>query len=124
MIWAVLAAGLILTAFGATAGAALIAVSRTELTRAVGRRLRGATPPLASLAQIDNYLTAASATTSLGVLVVGAAIPSLIVGVGMRWVLLLPLIATPAVLFIAYLVPRWLTELRAEMVADRVIPLL
>jgi CBS domain containing-hemolysin-like protein len=124
MSWVVLGIGLIIAAFGATAGAALLAVSRTELTRAVGRRLRGASPPLASLAQIDEYLTAASATTSLGVLVVGAAIPSLVAGVGISSVLLLPLIATPAVLFVAYLMPRSLTEPRAEAVADRVTPIL
>ncbi len=125
MIWLVMATGLLLAAFGATAGAALIAVSRAELTRVVGRRLRGARLPLESLAQIDDYLTAASATTSLGVLIVGAAIPSLVAGVGAsRSVLLLPLIAMPVVLFVAYLGPRWLTELRAEAVADRVIPIL
>ena len=73
MIWLVVAVGLRVAAFGATAGAALITVSRAELTRAVGRRLRGAAPSLAWLNQIDYYLTAASATTSLGVLLVGAA---------------------------------------------------
>ena len=47
MIWLVTAVGLLVAAFGATAGAALITVSRAELTRAVGRRLRGASPSLA-----------------------------------------------------------------------------
>ena len=41
MIWLVIAVGLMVAAFGATAGAALITVSRAELTRAVSRRLRG-----------------------------------------------------------------------------------
>ena len=72
--------GVVLTVFGATAGAALITVSRAELTRAVGRRLRGAAASLAGLAQIDRYLTAASATTSLGVLLLGAAVPGLLAG--------------------------------------------
>ena len=80
MIWAAVAIGLMVAAFGATAGAALISVSRAELTRAVARRLRGATPSLEWLAQVDNYLTAASATTSLGVLLIGAAIPGLLAG--------------------------------------------
>ena len=52
MIWLVVAVGLLIAAFGATAGAALITVSRAELTRAVGRRLRGGTPSLAWLAQV------------------------------------------------------------------------
>jgi len=125
MIWVVVVCGLALAAFGATAGAALITVSRAELTRAVGHRLRGGTPTLESLAQIDDYLTAASATTSLGVLVVGAAIPSLVAGIGpTRAVVILPLVAMPIVLFVAYLGPRWLTEPRAESVADRVVPMI
>jgi hypothetical protein len=59
MTWVAVLLGIVLTAFGATAGAALITVSRAELTRAVGRRLRGAAPSLSGLAQIDYYLTAA-----------------------------------------------------------------
>jgi hypothetical protein len=74
VIWLAIVVGLAIAAFGATAGAALITVSRAELTRAVSRRLRGAVTSLAWLSQVDTYLTAASATTSLGVLVVGAAV--------------------------------------------------
>ena len=125
MIWLAIAVGLAVAAFGATAGAALITVSRAELTRAVSRRLRGATPSLAWLSRVDNYLTAASATTSLGVLLVGAALPGLFTGSGApRVVVVLAVIGVPLVLFAAYLVPRWLTQPRAETVADRVIPLL
>ena len=39
MIWLAVAMGLMVAAFGATSGAALITVSRAELTRAVSRRL-------------------------------------------------------------------------------------
>ena len=125
MIWLVVATGLLIAVFGATAGAALITVSRAELTRAVGRRLRGAMPSLGWLAQVDANLTAASATTSLGVLVVGAALPALLAGSGTRlYVVLLALVGVPSVLFAAYLVPRWLTLPRAQGVADRVMPLL
>jgi CBS domain containing-hemolysin-like protein len=125
MTWLAIALGIALTAFGATAGAALITVSRAELTRAVGRRLRGASPSLTGLAQIDYYLTAASATTSLGVLLVGASVPGLLAGSGApRLVVAVALLAVPLVLFAAYLVPRWLTQPRAETVADRVIPIL
>ena len=123
MIWIAVALGVLVAAFGATAGAALITVSRAELTRAVGRRLRGAVPSLAWLSQVDYYLTAASATTSLGVLLVGAAIPGMLAGSGApRVVVMVALLAVPLVLFGAYLVPRWLTQPRAETVADRVTP--
>ena len=113
MIWLVVATGLLIAAFGATAGAALITVSRAELTRAVGRRLRGATPSLSWLAEVDAHLTAASATTSLGVLIVGAALPALLAGSGRRLlVVLLALVGVP------------LTLPRAQGVADRVMPFL
>jgi len=125
MTWAAVAIGLVVAAFGATAGAALISVSRAELTRAVARRLRGATPSLAWLAQVDNYLTAASATTSLGVLLIGAAIPGLLAGsAASRSLIVLALLAVPVVLLAAYLLPRWLTQPRAAGVAERVIPVL
>jgi putative hemolysin len=125
MTWLAIILGVALTAFGATAGAALITVSRAELTRAVSRRLRGGPASLTGLAQIDYYLTAASATTSLGVLLLGAAVPGLLAGSGApRFVVGVALLAVPLVLFAAYLVPRWLTQPRAETVADRVIPVL
>jgi putative hemolysin len=125
MIWVAVLLGVALTAFGATAGAALITVSRAELTRAVGRRLRGAAASLAGLAQIDKYLTAASATTSLGVLLLGASVPALLAGSqAPRLVVAFVLLAVPLVLFAAYLVPRWITQPRAESVAARVTPIL
>jgi CBS domain containing-hemolysin-like protein len=125
MIWLVTAVGLLVAAFGATAGAALITVSRAELTRAVGRRLRGASPSLGWLAGVDADLTAASATTSLGVLMIGATLPGLLAGSGTtRIVALLVLLGAPLVLFAAYLVPRWLTLRRAQTVAARVLPIL
>jgi putative hemolysin len=125
MTWAAVAIGLMIAAFGATAGAALLSVSRAELTRAVARRLRGATPSLEWLTQVDSYLTAASATTSLGVLLIGAAIPGLLAGSATsRGLIGLALLAVPVVLLAAYLVPRWLTQPRAAGVAERVIPVL
>ncbi len=127
MIWIVVAIGVAVAAFGATAGAALVTVSRTELIRAVSRRLRGGAPSLSWLNQIDYYLTAASATTSLGVLLVGAAVPAILASAGAgtpRLIVALALVAVPLVLITAYLVPRWLTRPRAESVADRVIPVL
>jgi len=124
MIWVVVAVGLLIAVFGATAGAALITVSRAELTRVVGRRLRGAAPSLGWLAEVDANLTAASATTSLGVLIVGAALPALLAGSGRRLLVLLALAGVPLVLLAAYLVPRWLTLPRAQGVSDRVMPLL
>src|SRR5918999_1545503 len=99
MSWLAVLLGVALTTFGAIAGAALITVSRAELTRAVGRRLRGTSSSLAGLAQIDRYLTAASATTSLGVLLLGASVPALLAGTSApRSVVAFVLLAVPLVL--------------------------
>jgi putative hemolysin len=125
VIWLAIALGLLVAAFGATAGAALITVSRAELTRIVGRRLRGAAPSLGWLAEVDAQLTAASATTSLGVLILGASLPALLAGSGTRrLVVVLALVGVPLVLLAAYLVPRWLTLPRAQSVSDWVVPVL
>lgn len=125
MIWGAVAAGLLLAIFGATAGGALIALSRTELARVASRRLRGASPSMESLGQIDFYLTAASATTSLGVLLLGAALPALVAESGAaRGLILLVLAAVPFVLFSGYLVPRWFTQSRPGRFADRLVPVL
>jgi magnesium and cobalt transporter len=123
MIWLVVGAGLILAVFGATAGGALIALSRSELARVVSRRLRGAAPSMATLGQIDFHLTAASATTSLGVLLLGAATPALLVGSGaVRSLILLLLVAVPIVLFSGYFIPRWLTQSLPDWLTDRLVP--
>jgi putative hemolysin len=125
VIWAVVAAGFVLAVFGATAGGALIVLSRNELTRTVSRRLRGASPSLDALGEIDQYLTAASATTALGVLLLGAAIPALLAGSGAaRSLLLLVLVAVPFVLFSGYLVPRWVTQSLPDVGASRLVQLL
>jgi CBS domain containing-hemolysin-like protein len=125
MIWLVFALGFAIAAFGATAGTALVTVSRAELTRAVSRRLRGGDASLSGLAKVDGYLTAASVTTSLGVLLLGASLPAVFAGSGLiRSAVVLALLAVPFVLFSGYFVPRWLTQRRAEAVAERVMPVL
>jgi CBS domain containing-hemolysin-like protein len=125
MIWLVVGVGLVLAVFGAIAGGALLALSRSELTRVVSRRLRGGQASMASLGQIDFDLTTASALTSLGVLLLGAAIPALLVGSGaVRSLILLVLVAVPFVLFSGYFAPRWLTQSLPGGLTDRLIPVL
>ena len=124
MIWIALALGVGLAAFGATAGASLVAVSRAELARAASRRLRGTRPSFAWLSQVEGELAAASATTSLGFLIFGAALPAL-VSRGAVWSLAaLAVVAVPLALASGYVLPRWLTLPRAETVAARVAPVL
>ncbi|HEV8124363.1 MAG TPA: hemolysin family protein [Gemmatimonadales bacterium] len=125
MIWIVLGVGLILSVFGAAAGAALVSVGRLELTRAASRRLRGGPSGPAWLSHIDQYLAAGSATMSLGVIVLGACFPVFFTGFQFLIVATLAiLIAVPLVLFGGYLLPRWLAQPRAEAIVRAVVPVL
>ncbi|HEU4799608.1 MAG TPA: hemolysin family protein [Gemmatimonadales bacterium] len=122
MIWLALLLGLALTAFGATAGAAQMSVSKRELARALSRRLRGEGPVLDWLTTVDSRLAAASATTSLGVVLLAAALPAVLGSTVLSTVLAVALMAIPAALAFGYLLPRWLTEPRAERVLGALTP--
>ncbi|MCZ6754073.1 MAG: hemolysin family protein [Gemmatimonadetes bacterium] len=125
MTWLLAAVGLLLTAFGATAGAALVSVSRVELTQMVSLRLRGRRGPLSPMGRIDELLTAASATTSLGVVLLGVAVPAAVSGPALRpLALVIVVLAIPAVVFGGYFFPRWLTEPRALRLTKWVAPVL
>lgn len=125
MTVAVFLLGLLLAVFGATAGAALVAVGRSELTRAASRQLRGGTGSPVWLGQIEQYLATASATTSFGVILLGAALPAMFTGLQPLMIALVAAGAgVPFVLFSGYLVPRWLARPRAEAIAGRVVPIL
>ena len=124
MIWLALALGLLLTTFGAAAGAAQMTVSRRELARALSRRLRGAGPPLDWLIDVDARLTAASATTSLGAVLLAASLPAVLGSTLAISVAAVALMAIPFALAAGYLVPRWLTEPRAEHVLSAIMPVL
>jgi CBS domain containing-hemolysin-like protein len=125
VIWLLAAVGLLLTAFGATAGAALVSVSRIELAEMVSLRLRGGRGPLSHMGRIEELLTAASATTSLGVVMLGMVVPAAVSGSGLGPLALMTiLLAIPAVVFGGYFFPRLLTEPRAALMAKWVAPVL
>ncbi len=125
MIWTVFLLGLVVAAFGATAGGALVATSRAELARYVAARLRGVPAETGRLGEVETLLVAASSTTALGVLVLGASLPALVVGEGVLPSLGgLVFVGVPVVLAAGYFLPRWLTERRAEAVARAVLPAL
>ena len=125
MIWLLATVGLALTALGATAGAALVSVSRVELAQMVSHRLRGGQGSLARLGHVDARLTAASATTSLGVVILGITAPAAILGSAWRPLALVAVVlAVPAVVFGGYFFPRVLTEARAIRIARWVTPVL
>ncbi len=125
MNWIVFGVGMLLAVFGAGASAALVSVGRIELTRAASRRLRGGPGSPSWLARIDQYLAAASATMSLGVIILGASFPVLFTGFRFLIVAtLIILLAVPLVLFSGYLLPRWLAQPRAEWIVRKVVPVL
>ena len=125
MIWIVFLAGLGLAAFGAVSATALVSVSRAELTRAVSRQLRGGPGSLEWFAETEAQLAVATVTTSLGVTLLGAAVPSVFSGdPSLYLAVFVVLVAVPFVLFSSYLVPRWVARFYAEPVRHQVTPAL
>lgn len=121
MTWVLFGLGLVLAAFGATAGAALVQTTRAELARYVSARLRGQGAVPGELMAAERLLAAATATTALGVLLLGTAMPALVAGTGLL-LSLIALLGVPFILVGAYFLPRWLTLSRAEGVAAFVLP--
>jgi putative hemolysin len=125
MTWGVLVTGLAIAIFGAVAGTALVSLSRLELTRAVAAQLKGGAGSLSWLTEMEQYLAATAALTSLGVVVVGAAIPAFLSGLTLTSLaVLLVLVVMPLVLLGGYLIPRWLARPRAGALRNLVVPVL
>jgi magnesium and cobalt transporter len=122
MIWIAVVLGLVLTVFGATSSAAQMAVSKRQLAQTLSRRLRGRGPSMEWLMEADERLTAAASTTSLGVILLAMALPGVIASTVLLSLLGVALIVLPVALAAGYLIPRWLTEPRAEAVLDAVMP--
>ena len=66
------------TVAGAAYELSLLAVSRAQLTEAVTRRLRGGDAPLAWPVETERELAAASAFTSIGMVMLGVLLPGLL----------------------------------------------
>ena len=122
MIWVALLLGLGLAILGAVAGTALVSLSRLELTRAVAGQLRGGPGSLSWLAEMEEYLGVTAVLTALGMVLVGASVPVLLVGyTRTALALLLVLVAMPLVLLSGYLIPRWLVRPRAQALRSLVL---
>jgi CBS domain containing-hemolysin-like protein len=121
MIWAIFVVGLLLAIFGSTAASALLTTSRADLARAASAQLRGEPVRPGLLDDVEELLMAASTTTSLGVLLLGA---SLTAGSRILDVAVLVVVGVPAAIAGAYLLPRWLTIRHAEGAGRTLLPLL
>jgi len=125
MTWAVFVLGLLLATLGAMAGSALIGTSRAELARFAATQLRGGGMPQARLAEVERLMIAASSTTSLGALLLGAALVGLLAGAGRLTSLLVLLFGgIPAVVMGGYLLPRLFATRRAEQALRFTLPVL
>jgi len=117
--------GVAITLVGAAYELALLAVSRAQLTEAITRRLRGAAEPLVWPAETERDLAVAAATTSLGIVLLGAVFPAIFAhGTMLQLLLLLLVLAVPFALLSGYLLPRWLSHGRADRMAGFLRPLL
>jgi CBS domain containing-hemolysin-like protein len=109
---------------GAAYELALLSVSRAHLAEAISRRLRGSQEPLAWSAQAAVELAVASATLSMGVVALGAAFPALIGRASaVVQIVGLVLLVVPFAMLSGYLLPRWLTQSRADRVRRLLRPL-
>lgn len=125
MTWGLLLGGLGLALFGAGAYAAVLVTSRAALAEAVSRRLRGGTESLGWIREVERDLSAASVTTSLAMVVLGAALTGLVAGASVvQFAIFLLLGVVPVTLFSGFMLPRWLTPPRAERVAALAGPVL
>ena len=111
------------TLAGAAYELSLLSVSKTQLTEAITRRLRGGDVPLAWPVETERELAAASATTSIGMVMLGALVPGLVTTESVIQLLgLLLLLAVPFAMLSGYLLPRWLSHGRAERMVTLLRP--
>ena len=111
------------TVAGAAYELSLLAVSRAQLTEAVTRRLRGGDAPLAWPVETERELAAASAFTSIGMVMLGVLLPGLLTTDSVVQLLVLLLVlAVPFAMLSGYLLPRWLSHGRAERTVSLLRP--
>ena len=125
MSWLLMLTGLAIAVIGSAGAVALVTTARAALAEAIARRLRGGDESLAWLANTENLVVAATAGTSLGVTMVGVAIPAILGRVTLpTFAVLAILVVVPTTLFGGYLIPRWLTVPRAGRVVEALAPVL
>lgn len=125
MSWFVLLIGVALAMLGSAGTSSLVASARHRLAEAISRRLRGASESFEWFAESDRLVVTSMALLSLGVVLIGIAIPGIFSSATIgEMALLLLFLILPATLLGGSLLPRWLTEPRADRVAEIVAPVL
>ncbi|MEP6589610.1 MAG: CBS domain-containing protein [Gemmatimonadota bacterium] len=124
MNWFLLVLGLVIAIIGSSGAAALVTTARRALAETISRRLRGGEESLDWIAATQREVAASAAATSLGVVLVGAAIPALFGRLLLpQWALIIALLVVPITLLGGYLLPRWLTVPRAARTVEFIGPL-
>lgn len=121
----ILLLGLIIASTGSAASAGLVTEARSRLAEAIARRLKGSDDSLEWINQAEQDIVSAGTATSLGMVLIGAAIPGLLGGFS-SWLVsgALLLAVIPVALLGGYVIPRWFTAARPDRVAGQVTPLI
>jgi len=116
---------LALAAFGATAGVAVLAASRLELTRWVARRLNGAESAVTLLTRPGDVLSVASGLVAIGVTTAGISAPWALQNTGLVPTLALEVgFGLPMLLLFVYFLPRAAGRRWPEAIVRSVVPIL
>jgi len=117
MNWGIVLVGFVIACLGSSAAAALVSTARAMLAETISRRLRGGDDSLAWVATVQRQVTASTAATSLGIALIGAAMPALFGQVLLpQLALVIAFLVVPLTLLGGYLLPRWMTVPRATRV--------
>jgi magnesium and cobalt transporter len=115
--------GLALAVVGATAGVAVLAASRLELTRWVARRLAGADSAATLLARPGDVQSAADGLLAAGVTIAGVAAPWALEHTGaVPTVALMVGLGLPFLLLLAYFLPRAIGRRWPETLVRVLVP--
>lgn len=115
--------GFAIAAVGATAGVALVAASRLELTRWVARRLVGAESAVTTLARPGDLASVASALVALGVTTAGVAAPWALRNAGIGLTLATELgLGLPLIGLLVYFLPRAVGRRWPELMVRKLVP--
>lgn len=117
--------GLTLAFLGSAGATALVTTARSALAEAITRRLRGGDDSLAWLTTTERHVVAATAATTLGVVIIGVVIPGLLRKLTLtQLAIVVAGVVVPLTVTSGYLLPRWLTVPRAARVVELLSPAL
>ena len=119
MSWLLLIVGLLLAILGSAGAAALVTSARSALPDAISRRLRGGQESFGWLAESERLVVGAMAVSSLGVVIMGVAIPGIFDRITLPQLVLLLLFLVGAGLGLAIVFSALLGDRKAKPREER-----